>query len=49
MNHCNRALVILDKLEENRSLFTQEYNFRKILKKHILKLLQWQKDYRRKM
>jgi hypothetical protein len=48
LKHCNLTLAVLDKLEENRPLFTQEYNFRKILKKHILKVLQWQKEYWRK-
>jgi hypothetical protein len=42
LTHCNKTLAVLDK---NRPLFIQEHNFRKILKKHILKLLQWQKDY----
>jgi hypothetical protein len=30
----------MDKLEENRALYTVERNFRDILKKHILKILQ---------
>jgi hypothetical protein len=42
---CNEILSIMDKLEENRTLFVQERNFRNILKKHILKLLQHQKEY----
>jgi hypothetical protein len=42
---CNQTLVIMDKLEENRTLFIQERNFRGILKKYILKLLQFQKEY----
>jgi hypothetical protein len=33
LKHCNLTLVVLDKLEENRPLFTQEHNFQKILKK----------------
>jgi hypothetical protein len=40
--------LVLDKLEENRTLFVQERNFRSILKRHILKLLQWQKEYWKK-
>jgi hypothetical protein len=36
---CNDTLLVLDKLEENRTLFVQERNFRSILKRHILKLL----------
>jgi hypothetical protein len=42
---CNEILSIMDKLEENRTLFVQERNFRNILKKHILKLLLHQKEY----
>jgi hypothetical protein len=45
---CNDTLLVLDKLEENRPLFVQERNFRSILKRHILKLLQWQKEYWKK-
>jgi hypothetical protein len=41
-------LEILDSLEEQRPLFLQEFNFRKILKNHILKLLKHQKDYWKK-
>lgn len=37
----NQVLATLDALEENRPLFRQESNFRIILKKHILKLLQF--------
>jgi hypothetical protein len=48
LNQCNKILIVLDKLEENRTLFLQEHNFRKILKKHILRILQWQKEYWRK-
>jgi len=44
----NSTLEILDTLEEQRPLFLQEFNFRKILKKHILKLLKHQKDYWKK-
>jgi hypothetical protein len=29
---CNQTLLIMDKLEENRTLFIQERNFRGILK-----------------
>jgi hypothetical protein len=35
LKHCNLTLAVLDKLEENRPFITQEYNFRKILKKRI--------------
>jgi hypothetical protein len=45
---CNDTLLVLDKLEENRTLFVLQRNFRSILKRHILKLLQWQKEYWKK-
>ena len=48
IKNCNSTLEILDTLEEQRPLFLQEFNFRKILKKHILKLLKHQKDYWKK-
>lgn len=44
----NLVLATLDALEENRPLFRQESNFRIILKRHILKLLQFKKEYWRK-
>jgi hypothetical protein len=37
--------AVLDKLEEQRPHFMQENNFRNILKKHIIKLLQCKKEY----
>jgi len=45
---CNETLEILDALEEQRSLFTQESNFRKILKAHILRLHSYKKEYWKK-
>jgi hypothetical protein len=45
---CNEVLAIMDKLEEQRPLFIQERNFRDILKKHILNLLKFQKEYWKK-
>jgi hypothetical protein len=48
IKQCNSVLSTLDKLEENRPLYPPEFNLRKILKKHILKLLQNQKEYWRK-
>ena len=48
IQECNTVLAVLDKLEDQRPLFTQESNFRKILKAHILKLLQFKKKYWRK-
>jgi hypothetical protein len=45
---CNEVVLILDKLEENRRLFCAKKNFRNILKGHITKLLQCQKEYWRR-
>jgi hypothetical protein len=36
-------LEVLDALEEQRTLYTQEHNFRTILKAHILKTAKIQK------
>jgi CRISPR/Cas system Type II protein with McrA/HNH and RuvC-like nuclease domain len=38
----------LDTLEEQITLFIQEYNFRKILEDHTLKLLRYKKEYWKK-
>jgi len=38
----------LDALEEQRTLFIQEYNFGAILKAHILRLLRYKKEYWKK-
>ena len=46
--NCNEVLGILDKLEEQRTLYIQENNFRNILKKHILKLLKFKQEYWKK-
>jgi hypothetical protein len=40
IKQCDAILVILDKLEENMTLYPPEQNFRKVLKTHILRLLQ---------
>jgi len=48
LKKCNCTLEVLDALEEHRPLFTQEYNFRKILKAHILRLLRYRKEYWKK-
>lgn len=45
---CNNSLEVLDALEEQRALYTQEHNFRIILKAHILRLLRYKKDYWKK-
>jgi hypothetical protein len=44
----NNTLEVLDTLEEQRPLFLQEYNFRRILKARIIKLLSYKKDYWKK-
>ena len=36
IQNCNEVLATLDDLEEQRPLFTLEFNFRKIIKDHIL-------------
>lgn len=48
IKNCNPVLETLDALEEQRPLFLQEYNFRLILKEHILKLLRYKKEYWKK-
>jgi hypothetical protein len=45
---CSNKLEVLDSLEEQRPLFIQEYNFRNILKAHILKLHGYKKEYWKK-
>jgi hypothetical protein len=48
IKQCDAVLAVLDKLEENMVLYPPEQNFRKILKTHILKLLQSQNEYWKK-
>jgi len=48
IQECNKILVVLDKLEEQRTLYLQERNFRVILRDHTLNLLKFQKEYWRK-
>jgi chaperonin cofactor prefoldin len=48
LQNCNSVLAVMDRLEENRPLALQEGNFRTILKKHISKLMQRQKEYWKK-
>ena len=45
---CNDNLEVLDSLEEQRPLFIQEFNFRRILKAHILRLHGYKKEYWKK-
>jgi mannosylglycoprotein endo-beta-mannosidase len=48
IQHCNKAILILDNLEDQRPLFVTEFNFRKIVKLHLEKLLQIECNYWRK-
>lgn len=48
IKNCNEVLATLDKIEDQRPLYTQERNFRNILKQHILTLLKYQNEYWRK-
>jgi hypothetical protein len=45
IKQCNEVLLVLDKLEQNRTLYSQEKSFKNVLKTHILRLLQFQKQY----
>ena len=46
--NCNKVLSALDNLEEHRTLVIQEWNFRIILKEHILKLLNYKNEFWKK-
>ena len=48
IENCNRVQLELDNLEDQRLLFTPEKNFRKIIKQHLLKLLDFQQQYWKK-
>jgi hypothetical protein len=48
IQHCNKAILILDNLEDQRPLFVTQFNFRKIVKLHLEKLLQIECNYWRK-
>jgi hypothetical protein len=48
IDNSNKALLRLDQLEDLRGLTVPENNFRKILKKHLLCLLDYQQQYWRK-
>ena len=43
--NCNEILAQIDELENNRPLSIPETNFRTILKKHLLHLLNYQNQY----
>ena len=46
--NCNETLAQLDELENNIILTIMETNFRNIIKKHLLRLLKYQKQYWKK-
>lgn len=46
--HCNWAVAELDGLEDQRPLTIPKANFCRIVKAHLLKLLSYQKQHRRK-
>ena len=48
IENTNNTLLQLDTLENQRSLTTPENNFRTIIKKHLLRLLDYQKKYWKK-
>lgn len=48
ITNCNEILTLIDKLEELRPLVLQEWNFRSILKDHILKLLRYKNEFWKK-
>jgi mannosylglycoprotein endo-beta-mannosidase len=48
IQNCNKVIFILDSLEEKRLLFISEFNFRKIVKLHLEKLLLIECNYWRK-
>jgi hypothetical protein len=45
---CNSVLAVMDKLEENRRLYSHEAIFRNILKTHIKRLLRYKNQYWKK-
>jgi hypothetical protein len=48
IENCNKVILLLDNLEESRPLCKPEFNFRKIVKLHLEKLLKAQCQYWRK-
>lgn len=48
IQNSNEAIDMLDKIEEVRPLFIQEWNFRTIAKKHVLKLLHFRNIFWKK-
>ena len=48
IDNCNKALLELDNIEGRRGLTVPEGNFRKIIRAHLLKLLDFQRQYWKK-
>ena len=48
ISNSNEVLTTLDDLEEQRPLALQEWNFRIILKEHILKLFNYKNEFWKK-
>lgn len=48
LDKCNIVLYFLDLIEELRALSLFEWNFREIVKKHLLKLFQFRRSYWKK-
>ena len=48
IENSNKALCEIDELENKRTLTVPEVNFRRILKAHIIRLLQYQQAYWKK-
>ena len=48
ISNSNKALLELDNIEDKRPLTVPEKNFRKILKAHLIQLLEYQQQYWKK-
>ena len=48
IQNCNKAILELDNLEDRRALSVPEKNFKKIIKKHLITLLEYQQQYWKK-
>jgi hypothetical protein len=45
ITNCNEVILVIDKLEEQRSMFLQEKNLRSIIKTQIDRLLKYKNSY----
>lgn len=48
IENTNKAILKLDTIEDKRTLSLPEYNYRRILKSHLLRLVNYQKEYWKK-